>query len=136
MNNKTWYLFIESKGVFVRISEIDLDDNDIVCCKVDGNLYKEGTSSTFVVTSALDDEHPLEVKPLFETLGKINTIRKEHGIFIRPSKIKKYIKENGDIDDDEVDEHWYEIGFNELAKQWYDLVNRNMPQILERRISE
>ena len=140
MNDKIkyWYYYVESKGVFVRISPSDICSDEIVCCKTaDSHNYMEGSSSIFVVTKAMTEEDPtMKFRPLLEVVGEITNIRDEHGIYIRPCKLEKYVKENGELNDDEVDAHWYEIGYNDIAKTWYNAVTGSMSTILQRRISE
>jgi hypothetical protein len=137
MSSKIWYVYSQRKAVFVRLSQLDLENNDIICCKENGEFVKRNTDTVFVVTKAITEENPaFEVKPLIETVGKIANIYKDHGLYIRPSKLKKYIKENGDLDDDEVDANWYDISINGVAKEWYQYTAEHLNDILQKRISE
>ena len=135
---KHWYYYVESKGVFVRISPSDLANDDIICGKTDDiHNYMEGTNSVFVITKAMTEEDPImKARPLLEVIGEMTNIRDQHGLYIRPCKLDKYVKENGELNDDAVDEHWYEVGYNDMGKSWYTSVSNGIANILQRRISE
>ena len=140
--DKIWYVYSQKKGKFVRISQEDLEPNDICCCKKDGNFIIQDTSTVFVVTKASKEEDPVthaevtefKVESLVRILGFIATVYNEVGVLLLPSACEKYQYDNGEFDFDKVDADYGIIKFSG-GDDWYNHASDNLKKILEKNCS-
>ena len=140
--DKIWYVYSQKKGKFVRISQEDLEENDICCCKKDGSFVIEDTSTVFVVTKVTKEEDPMmhaeltefKIESLVRLLGFIATVYNEAGVYLLPSVCAKYQYDNGEFDFDKVDADYGIIKFSG-GDEWYNHASDNLKKILEKNCS-
>ena len=141
--DKIWYVYSPKKGKFIRISQEDLEENDICCCKKDGSFVIEDTSTVFVVTKATKEEDPMmmheeltefKIESLVRLLGFIATVHDEAGVYLLPSACEKYQYDNGEFDFDKVDADYGILKFSG-GDDWYNHASENIKKILQKNCS-
>ena len=140
--DKIWYVYSPKKGKFIRISQEDLEENDICCCKKDGSFVIEDTSTVFVVTKATKEEDPMmhaeltefKIESLVRLLGFIAAVHDEAGVYLLPSACEKYQYDNGEFDFDKVDADYGILKFSG-GDDWYNHASENIKKILQKNCS-